>query len=109
MTNTSAASDVASMNNKFCYVYVLFSLKDKGLYIGYSEDLKKRIVEHNRGGVISTRDRKPLALIHYEAYLNTKDSKAREKFLKSGFGRRELKKSIKNHLVELHCQSFAEH
>lgn len=96
-----ATSDVAVMKPEFCYVYVLFSLKDKKIYIGYSEDLKRRITEHEHGEVRSTKDRKPLTLIHYEAFGSIKDGKARERFLKSGFGREQLKKSLQNQLKEL--------
>jgi putative endonuclease len=76
-------------------------LKDKKLYIGYSENLKRRIVEHEHGEVKSTQDRRPFVLIHYEAFSSIKDGKAREKFLKSGFGRDQLKQELKNKLNEL--------
>jgi len=86
---------------KFYYIYILFSLKDKSLYIGYSENLKNRIEEHRKGGVNSTKDRRPLILIHYEAFSDKKDAKARERFLKSGFGRSQFKKAMQNTLKEL--------
>lgn len=89
------------MKPEFCYVYVLFSLKDKKLYIGYSQDLKRRIKEHEHGEVRSTKDRLPIKLIYYEAFASVKDGKARERFLKSGFGREQLKKSLQNQLKEL--------
>lgn len=66
------------------YVYVLFSEKDRNIYTGYSSDLKKRVKEHQRGKVESTKNRKPLKLIYYEAYLNKFDAQKREKYLKSG-------------------------
>lgn len=86
---------------KFFYVYILFSLIDRKLYIGYSQDLKTRIKDHLKGKVRATKNRVPLKLIHYEAYGNQKDAKAREKFLKSGFGRNQLKKSLQNKFKEL--------
>lgn len=87
--------------NKFHYTYTLFSLKDKKLYTGYSDNLKSRINDHQKGKVRATKDRRPLVLIHYEAFANIKDAKAREKFLKSGFGRNQLKKALQNVLKEL--------
>jgi len=51
------------------YVYVLLSLKDGKFYIGYTEDLKRRLKEHNSGKNISTKSRLPLKLIYYESHL----------------------------------------
>ena len=67
------------------YVYILWSYKDKGLYIGYTTELKNRLTEHAAGRVTATKLRIPLKLIHYEYFLNRADAKAREEFLKSGF------------------------
>ena len=89
------------MNSTFHYVYILFSLKDKQLYAGYSDNLNIRINDHFKGKVRATRNRLPLVLIHYEAFSDQKDAKAREKFLKSGFGRNQLKEALKNKLKEL--------
>ncbi|MEN8253437.1 MAG: GIY-YIG nuclease family protein [Patescibacteria group bacterium] len=85
----------------FYFTYVLFSLKDKKLYIGFTSNLENRLKEHRYGKVTSTRERLPLELIHYETFRNQKDAKAREKFLKSGFGRSQLKKALQNDLKEL--------
>ena len=83
------------------YVYILYSKKDKGLYIGLSTDLKRRVAEHKRSGVSSTRNRLPLKLIHYEAFLIEQDAKARERYLKSGYGRRQLKDLLKQFFKKL--------
>lgn len=83
------------------YVYILLSLKDKKFYTGFTSDLKNRLTEHAKGNVRSTKDRRPLKLIHYEYFINESDAKAREVFLKSGFGRNQLKESLKRTLVEL--------
>ena len=80
------------------YVYVLLSLKDYKFYVGYSKSLKQRISQHNYGEVKSTQNRRPLKLIHYEYFIDEKDAKAREIFLKSGFGRDQLRKALKNTL-----------
>jgi putative endonuclease len=76
------------------YVYFLESLQDKSHYIGYSPDLKKRLLKHNNKQVPSTKRNAPWKLIYYEAYLNRKDATGREKFLKSGSGWRFLKKQL---------------
>jgi putative endonuclease len=81
-------------------VYVLRSEADSGLYIGYSSDLRKRVVQHKRGAALATSYRGPWKLIYYEAYLNQADALGREKFLKSGSGRSFLKRQLKNYLAK---------
>jgi len=78
------------------YIYILYSLKDKKLYIGLTPDLRNRMVKHNTGYVRSTKNRRPLKLIYYEAYTLRKDASRREKYLKSGAGRRELAKQLES-------------
>ena len=80
------------------YVYTLLSLKDNKVYCGFTTDLKRRLQEHARGEVKSTKDRRPLRLIHYEYFINEDDAKAREVFLKSGFGRNQLKQALRRTL-----------
>ena len=70
------------------YVYLLHSAKDNGFYIVFSTDLKKRLSEHMRGASFATKSRGPWKLIYYEAYTERKDAEGRERFLKSGAGRR---------------------
>lgn len=82
------------------YVYVLLSLKDKKFYTGFTIDLKDRLSRHARGEVRSTTNRRPLKLIHYEYFINENDARAREVFLKSGFGRDNLKKALQKTLSE---------
>lgn len=77
------------------YVYILFCA-DGGLYIGFTNNLKHRLIQHARGEALSTKSRLPVKLIHYEYFINEKDAKAREKFLKSGYGRKQLKEILKN-------------
>ncbi|MCX8008918.1 MAG: GIY-YIG nuclease family protein [Patescibacteria group bacterium] len=77
------------IHKKF-YVYVLFSLKDRGFYIGYTTDLKSRLSTHSKGLVHSTKNRLPLLLIYYEYFIAETDAKSREIFLKSGYGRKQL-------------------
>lgn len=82
------------------YVYTLISLKDKRFYTGFSTDLKDRLSRHARGEVKSTAGRRPLKLIHYEYFINEDNARAREVFLKSGFGRDQLRKSLQRTLRE---------
>lgn len=78
------------------YVYILQSIRTQSLYIGYTTNLKNRLTQHAKGQVPSTKLKKPFKLIHYEYFINGKDAKAREEFLKSGYGRKQLKEFLKN-------------
>lgn len=78
------------------YVYVLHSLADEGLYIGFTGDLRRRLSEHNAGESFSTSFRRPWKLIYYEAYGDQLDAEGRERFLKSGGGRRFLDKQLQH-------------
>jgi putative endonuclease len=78
----------------FFYTYILKSLKDKDFYIGWTNDLKGRIEKHNKGLVNATRNRKPLRLEYFEACRNKDKAIEREKYFKTGFGRRFLKNRI---------------
>ena len=70
------------------YVYVLLSGKDGNFYVGYTSDLRKRVIEHKKGQVASTKNRRPLQLVYYEVSRNQQDATTREKYLKSTYGRR---------------------
>lgn len=76
------------------FVYVLFSHCDRKLYVGYTTDLSRRMMEHQDGLVPSTKDRRPLEQIYYEAYQSEVEAKRREKYLKGGNGRAVLKQQI---------------
>ena len=94
MQNLLEPSKIKSLN--FFYTYVLKSRKDRKNYIGYTNNLKERIHQHNKGYVFSTRSRRPFELIYYESCLNEEDAKQREQYLKSTTGRRWLGKRLKN-------------
>ncbi len=81
-------------------VYTLRSIKDKGLYVGYSGNVQERYKEHRKGQVDSTHDRRPIELIYCELYKNRKDAMRREKFFKSGWGRNYIKKILQDTLKE---------
>ncbi|MBW8050355.1 MAG: GIY-YIG nuclease family protein [Cytophagales bacterium] len=74
----------------FYYVYVLRSKKDNNNYVGYTENLEKRLDVHNFGKVQSTRNRMPLELIYFEGCLNQQDATRREKYLKTAWGKRYI-------------------
>ncbi|HPI67423.1 MAG TPA: GIY-YIG nuclease family protein [bacterium] len=78
----------------FYYTYILKSLKDDKLYAGWTDNIKRRIIIHNKGKVEATKNRRPLILIYYEACLRKEKAIAREKYFKTGFGRRYLKERI---------------
>ena len=80
-------------------VYVLLSKKDGQLYIGYSRDIKSRLAEHNGGQVVATKYRRPFALIYCEMFASQKDAMQREMYLKSGWGRKYLEKTIPDALA----------
>ena len=79
------------------YVYVLRSVRDDGFYIGYSSNLRTRLRQHSAGNSFATSYRGPWKLIYYEAYLEKADALGREKYLKSGAGRRFLQSQLKNY------------
>ena len=82
------------------YTYVLLSEKDRKFYTGFIRDLKQRIEKHAKGSVVATCDRRPLKLIYYEACLDERDAIKREKYFKTGFGRRFLRNCIEYYLKE---------
>jgi putative endonuclease len=101
----------------FFYTYVLQSIKDGDLYTGYTKNLQKRFEEHSpceknskgilscfqqdisqgkKGKVFSTKSRRPLKLIYYEACLNEDDARCREKSLKTFRGKMTLRRRLKS-------------
>jgi putative endonuclease len=80
------------------YVYVRRSLSDHVLYIGYSANLRRRFQQHIKDDSVATSYRGPWGLIYYEAYLDQHDAPGREKYLKSGAGRRFLKAQLAHYL-----------
>jgi len=73
------------------YVYILFSFKDRNFYVGSTDDLRRRVKEHLQKKVASTKNRLPLKLVCYEAYLTKTEVLRREKYLKSSDGRKDLR------------------
>jgi putative endonuclease len=81
------------------YVYVLRSESDSGFYIGFSTNLRARLSQHQDGESFATKSRGPWKLIYYEAYTEREDAEEREKFLKSGAGRRFPRTQLRHYLT----------
>ncbi len=81
------------------YTYVLMSQKDKEFYTGVTNNLKRRLEQHNAKLVLSTKHRVPLKLVYFEACLDKNDAYRREKYLKTGMGKRFLKNRLKGGLT----------
>ncbi|HBD24970.1 MAG: hypothetical protein A2566_00590 [Candidatus Zambryskibacteria bacterium RIFOXYD1_FULL_40_13] len=82
------------------YVYVIRSVELKELYIGQTNDLKRRFVEHNERKNVSTKNKAPFKLVYYEAYQSKSDAKYREKQLKRhSQAYAALKDRIKNSIM----------
>ena len=81
------------------YTYVLQSETDNAFYVGFTKDLKLRFEQHNKGQVESTKTRRPLKLIYYEACLDKNDAAKREKYLKSYHGKTYLRRRLKSYLT----------
>ncbi len=76
------------------YVYVIQSLTHRTRYIGSTDNVQKRIMEHNGGRCHYTSGRKPWELVYKEEYLTRGEAMKREKFLKSGLGRKWLDQKL---------------
>ncbi len=81
------------------YTYVLQSERDGKFYAGFTQDLKLRFEQHNKGLVESTKDRRPLQLIYYQACIDKDDARKREKYLKTYRGKMFLKSRLKSYLT----------
>ena len=84
------------MSKKF-WVYIIQSKIDNWTYTGHTNDVDRRLNDHNRGKMSSTRHHRPLKLIYTEEFSSRSDAMIREKFLKSGKGREVRKELIKQY------------
>ncbi len=85
---------------KYC-VYILYSLKDNKLYIGYTTNIQRRFAEHQSGNSKSTAPRRPLKLIFCEYYLAKEDAVRREKYFKTTAGKKTIKLMLRESLKEI--------
>ena len=83
----------------YYYVYVLQSQLDGNFYVGYTSDLRRRIDQHQKGQVQSTKNRRPLKLVYWEGCLNQQDATHREKYLKTSYGKKYIKNRLKHYLT----------
>lgn len=88
------------MKPNYC-VYILYSLKDKLLYIGYTTNLEKRFDAHSKGYSEATAPRRPLILLFCEYYLSMKDAKRRERYFKTTAGKKALRIMLHDSLNEV--------
>jgi putative endonuclease len=84
---------------EFYFTYILQSEKDGKNYTGYTEDLNLRFEQHTKGRFESTKNRRPLKLIYFEACLNQEDALKREKYFKSYYGKMFLKNRLKSYFT----------
>lgn len=84
------------------HVYILENIVDDSWYIGFSTNVDRRLLEHNTksGGKFTRQKSGQWRLIYLEGYLHKLDALGREKFLKSGSGRKFIKNQIKNYLLK---------
>lgn len=94
LPSPSAQADGGQVAQNMFYTYVLRSKKDGKLYTGWSDNLKSRLKKHNEGKVPATQNRRPFELIYYEACGNKERAIQREKYFKSGFGKKFLRERI---------------
>ncbi len=78
----------------FC-VYLLQSQKDHQFYIGFTQDVQRRLQEHNFGNNDGTKTRRPLRLLYYECHLNKEDALRRESYFKTTKGKSTLKQMLR--------------
>jgi putative endonuclease len=76
------------------FVYVLRSKKDGKLYVGLTNNVQRRLGQHNAGKITSTKSRRPFEIVSVEKFDDCIEAAAREKYFKSGIGRERLKKKI---------------
>jgi putative endonuclease len=85
----------------FWYMYILRSHKDSDLYIGSTNDLKRRFIEHSNGRNLSTARRLPLQLVYFEGHLSKADAVRRERYFKTNKGKTMLKQILRNSLGQI--------
>ena len=88
-----------SIGQNWFFTYVLRCENKETLYTGTTNDLNRRIKEHNLGLVFYTKNKLPVRLIYFEACLNKDDAYRRERYLKTGMGKRYLKNRLRGGLT----------
>ncbi|MDP2648016.1 MAG: GIY-YIG nuclease family protein [Candidatus Yanofskybacteria bacterium] len=80
-------------------MYILRSLKDHKLYIGYTTNVRRRFLQHQNGKSTSTNPRRPFELVFYEAYRGMEDAKRRERYFKTSKGKSSLRMMLQDSLL----------
>ncbi len=75
-------------------VYAIKSLNKNYIYVGLTNDIERRLNEHNNGNNKTTKPYRPFVLIYSEEVNTRIEARKREKYLKSGIGKEFLKKLI---------------
>ena len=88
---------VRDQKGKYFYVYILQNPKGRW-YTGSTNNLRKRLRQHNENKSFFTKNKGPWKLIYYEACLDKQDARSRELYLKSGMGKRYIKNRLKRFL-----------
>ncbi len=83
------------------FTYVLRSERDRRLYIGLTTNIARRIAQHNDGTTTSTKSRRPLTLLYYEAHCSPEDAKRRERYFKTAKGKATLRQILRDSLAKL--------
>ncbi|MGE5806756.1 MAG: GIY-YIG nuclease family protein [Ignavibacteria bacterium] len=89
------------------FVYILKSKIQEITYVGYSDNIPRRLIEHNSGKSIFTRKYKPWDLIYKEEFLTEEEALKREKYFKTAAGRRLIKKILSQLLAPVAQQDRA--
>ena len=79
------------------FVYILKSIKSERHYVGLTNNVDRRFLEHNNGWVSKTKFYRPYLLVHVELTEDLRNARSFEKFFKSGYGReiiKEIEESI---------------
>jgi len=78
------------------YVYILMSMDGNRTYVGSTNDVVRRLEEHNRGKVKSSKSYAPYKIFYKETFNSFREARAKEAYFKTTSGRRELKKIIES-------------
>jgi putative endonuclease len=84
----------------FYYTYVLLSKTDNHFYIGFTNDLDRRLCEHQQGKNISTSKRLPVELLYFEGHRSKEDALRREMYFKTAKGKTTLKQILRKSLTD---------
>ena len=85
------------------FVYILYSKKVNRFYIGYTENLQRRITEHKRGNTWTTSRLPESKLIFCEHFVSKSDALRREKYFKTTKGKRSLRLVLRDSLIDNDC------